>query len=106
MNDTGAELLAEAIIRSAVHDIMYGTPRYAENAERFFRSDYFVSLTNGKVDGEAAIKVCRERKAYVWWRRTTGCPQCKRITCPHCDGDFTKEKSCLKHRTPIKDNRD
>lgn len=66
ITDSGAELVRNAIVMQAFEDykdaikgkrVDHKPPKWVmEECEKFFRSDYFYQLTNGRIDPDAIIK--------------------------------------------------
>ena len=107
ITDSGAALLAEAIVKSAVRDYIetykYNDPVYTqakrERLERtFFFKPWFSTLTLDNIDPKATIRVLRERGEYAHWRYMQGCSHCSHRNCKHKINleNFTMDKDCEK----------
>ena len=92
MTDSGASLLAEAIVKNAVAEYIntYRVPYpertrpHREKIERlFFNKPWFEVLTMGNISVSATLKVLQERGSYAHWKYTKGCSTCKNRACKH-----------------------
>ena len=68
--------------------------------ERFFHSQWFLSLAPEGIDPETCIRVCKERGHYAKWRISHKCNSCNHKKCPHKlnGGNFTLQKVCEKDK--------
>ena len=110
ITQTGADNLRVEIVNRACEDyILAVCGRKVDNkdpdimisqVERFFRSQWFSSLTKEGIDPEACIRVCKERGHYAKWRISHKCNSCNHKKCPHKlnGGNFTLQKVCEKDK--------
>ena len=110
MTQAGADNLRVAIVNRACEDYIAAfcnskidskDPVFIlDEVERFFRSEWFYTLSKGDIDPEACISVCKERARYAKWRKDRKCNACKHKNCPHKEngGNFTLEKVCEKDK--------
>ena len=108
LHNEGVNNLREGIVRRAVEDYIsamcgskvgqHDPEDVKYEIERFFRSKWFQLLAGDEIDGEACIKVCRERGNYAKWREAHKCNKCShKKKCVHGinGGNFTAKKECM-----------
>ena len=110
ITQTGADNLRVEIVNRACEDyILAVCGRKVDNkdpdimisqVERFFRSQWFLSLVQEGIDPETCIRVCKERGNYAKWRISHKCNACNHKKCPHKlnGGNFTLQKVCEKDK--------
>ena len=110
ITQAGADNLRVEIVNRACEDyILAVCGRKVDNkdpdimisqVERFFRSQWFLSLVQEGIDPETCIRVCKERGHYAKWRISHKCNACNHKKCPHKlnGGNFTLQKVCEKDK--------
>ena len=110
ITDSGAALLAEAIVKSAVREYIntYNTRHPERTKDRrnslertFFNKPWFSTLTLDNIDPKSTIRVLQERGEYAHWRYMKGCSHCSHRNCKHKINleNFTMSKDCEKEES-------
>ena len=95
--DFGIDNVRVAILKQAVADYIQAycgtkvgqvdTKVTLAEVEKFFYSLWFGTITDEKIDPDAAFNACKQRAVYTKWRKAHKCVKCGKKDCVHRSGD-------------------